>query len=542
VTGTGLVTETATKNVRKGLVLAILGVCFLVVMMDNTILNVALQTLQQSLDATNSQLQWSVDSYILVYAALMFFAGVLADSYGRRRMLVIGLLIFGVASALSAYSGTPDQLILWRAVMGLGGAVVPAATLATIKHVFPPSEQGKAMGVWAALGGLSVAFGPIIGGALLARFWWGSVFLINVPVVVVVVALMLIFVPETRAPRRPKMDIVGVLLSITATGAVVYGVIQGGETNHWMSVGALGAVLAGVVLAVILVFVERRQVDPALDVTLFRSGPFTAGTLSISLSFFALTGGTFLLVFYVQLVRGYHPLQLGLVLLPVAIGSVISAISGAGLVAKRGARLVVVTGLVLLVISLLGLFRIGAATNLWVLELILFAAGLGMGLVMSTTTTLAMSVVGPQKSGAGAAVNNTIRQIGAALGVAVMGSVYSIQYRANLGSTLSALHIPLPSAASDSLSGTLLAAQDLLHDPRTAQLVAPAIPGVLDQAKAAFVSAMHTSVLIAAIVLAVAIALAAIWLPGRNIAAATANATSREEKTNDTADSVAGAT
>ena len=267
----------------------------------------------------------------------MFSAGVLADSYGRRRVLLAGLAIFTVASALSAYASSPDELILWRAVMGLGGAVVPVATLAIIKDVFPREEHAKAMGVWAALGGMSVAFGPILGGFLLEHFWWGSVFLINVPIVAVAAFLILRTVPESRGERR-SLDLIGVVLSMAGTGLVVLGVIRGGETADWLTAEALGTVLAGLLLLGLLVTHERRLENPALDVNLFRSGPFTGGTLSIALSFFALTGGTFLLVFYVQLVRGYSPLELGLVLLPVAVGSVVTAVASASVSARWGPR------------------------------------------------------------------------------------------------------------------------------------------------------------------------------------------------------------
>ncbi len=494
---------------RRTVILAVLGACFLVVMMDNTILNVALQTIQQDLAATNSELQWSVDSYILVYAALMFSAGVLADRRGRRLILLVGLAVFAVASALSAFAGSPEELIGWRAVMGLGGAVVPPATLAIIKDVFPADEHGKAMGVWAALGGMSVAFGPIIGGVLLDQFWWGSVFLINVPVVLVCAALILRTVPESYGERGRRLDAGGVILSVLGTAILVFGVIRGGETNEWLSLDAIGAIVAGLLLIAALVAHERRQADPALDISLFRSAPFTAGTLSISVAFFALTGGTFLLVFYVQLVRDHSPLELGLVLLPVAIGSVAAAVSSARIAGKRGARAVIVTGLLLLLASLAALYLIQADTPLVALELALLAAGLGMGLVMATTTTLAMSAVPAAKSGVGAGVNNTLRQIGAALGVAVMGSVYSVTYRNEAEEVLTPLTPPLTEEAGGSLSSTLLALEGGIPG---------AGPEVVARAQDAFVASMHTTVLVAVGVLALGALVAWRRLPAKESA------------------------
>jgi EmrB/QacA subfamily drug resistance transporter len=490
-------------------VLAVLGTCFLVVMMDNTILNVALPTIQRSMSASNSQLQWAVNSYILVYAALMFTAGALADARGRRRVLVIGLVVFAAASALSSYASTPEELIAWRAVMGLGGAVVPPTTLAIIKDSFPASDQGKALGVWSAIGGLSVAFGPILGGALLENFWWGSVFIINVPIVAVCLVLILLRVPESRAKTRTRLDLPGLLLSAAATAALVYGIIRGGETAEWFRADTLGLILLGLALAVVLVAVERRTAQPAMDVSLFKNRAFTAGTVSIAMAFFALTGGTFLLVFYVQLVRGDSPLELGLILLPVAVGSVASALSSGAMSKKRGPRFTIVLGLLLLAAALAGLATSEAATSLWALETYLGLSGLGMGFVMGATTTLVMQAVDVDKAGSGAAVNNTLRQIGAALGVAVLGSLYSVVYRDRLGDTAEGL----PDSAYDSLSGTVTTAGALASSPN------PPDPGdidaVLSAAQAAFIDAQRITMAAAAVLLVVAAVMGMLWLPRR---------------------------
>lgn len=489
-------------------------------MMDNTILNVALQTIQRNLHASNSQLQWAVDSYILAYAALMFSAGLLADARGRRITLLIGLVIFTVASALSAYSHSADQLILWRTVMGLGGSVVPGATLALIKNVLPPREHGQAMATWAALGGMSVAFGPILSGLLLDKFWWGSVFLINVPVVIVTAILIMVLVPESRAEKRQVLDIGGVVLSMLGATALIFGIIRGGQTNHWLSLTSTGAIVAGLILIGTLILYERRNSSPAFDLRFFRNSGFSVGTLSISLSFFALTGGTFLLVFYIQLILGYSPLQLGLLLLPVAVGSVGAAMSSTAMVAKRGHRPLIVIGLALLLASLLVLARIGHPVQLWVLEAALFVAGTGMGTVMATTTTLVMSTVEPEKSGAGAAISNTLRQIGAALGVAVMGSIYSVVYSSRLAPVTHQLPLALRVPASGSLSSTVLTLSAAARDPRATPALVQAIPGLLSRADGSFISAMHVTFAVAAIVLAAATVIAWRWLPSVKRAAA----------------------
>jgi EmrB/QacA subfamily drug resistance transporter len=503
---------------RRPIILAVLGCCFLVVMMDNTILNVALRSIQRSLSANNAQLQWAVDSYILVYAALMFSAGVLADRIGRRRVLIAGMVLFAAASALSGFAHTPEQLIFWRAVMGIGGAVVPPTTLALIKDAFPASEQGKAMAVWSALGGVSVAFGPILGGFLLEHFWWGSVFLINVPVVIVCVVVIVLTVPESRVALTRPFDAPGVLLSIAGTAALVYGVIRAGELNDFLLPSTGGVFATGVALLAALVVVEGRRQAPALDVRLFRNGAFSASTLSVSIAFLALTGGTFLLVFYLQLVRGYTPLGLGLTLLPVAVGSVGSAVASAGLVRRFGPRAIVVLGLLCLAASMLGLRWVGADTALLLIEVLLLSSGLGMGFVMATTTPLAMSVVADDQAAMGAAVNNTIRQIGAALGVAVLGSLYSVWYRADLGDAVDRL--PFPAAIRDDAAGsfgaTVVVVERGMSNPAALALgLDRAGPAILGRAEAAFLSAMHDTVLVAAVILLAGAVVAAIWVPRR---------------------------
>lgn len=498
------------QRVRPGMLLLVTGACFLMVMMDNTILNVALHEIQENLAATTAQLQWAVDSYILVYAALIFTAGVLADRFGRRRMLTMGLVVFAVASAFSGWADTPEQLIIWRAIMGLGGAVVPPATLAMIKDGIPEHDQGKAMGIWAALGGLSVAFGPIIGGALLENFWWGSVFLINLPIAVVCIILLFVAVPESKGISGRKLDLPGLLLSAAATSTLIYGVIEAGSNHDWLRPASGGMILLGLLLTVLLVVVERRVSSPVLDMQLFRNPAFAGGTLSISLAFFALTGGTFLLVFFVQLVLGFSPLGLGLILLPVAAGSIVSAIGSARAVSIAGYKVVVTSGLLLLATALGSFLLVESGSQLLFLETGLLIAGLGMGLVMGATTTLAMSAVEVAKAGVGGAVNNTLRQVGAALGVAVMGSVLSNVYQDRLGGTLNSLPLGLQEQAKDSLGSTIYVLGKLADDR---SLEVEAVRTVLIEAQSSFVEAMHFTFGIGSIVLLLGALAAAVWVP-----------------------------
>jgi EmrB/QacA subfamily drug resistance transporter len=503
------------RSANRGLVMAVLGTCFLVVMMDNTILNVALQTVQEDLKASNSDLQWALDSYILFYAALMFSAGVLADVFGRRRVLLVGLLIFGIGSAFAAFADSPGQLIFWRGVMGVGGSVVPPATLAVINEIFRKEERAKAFGIWSALGGLSIALGPILGGILLAHFWWGSVFLINVPIVAICAVLMLVVVPESRAATRPSIDLPGAALSVIGIGAVIYGVIRGGDTSNWTGPEVLGTILGGAALLVVFVLFERRLSHPALDVRLLTNKAFAAGTASLAFSFFAVTGGTFLMVFYVQGVRGYSPLGLGYVLLPVAVGTVVAAILSSGLAARFGPKVVIVTGLLLLAVSFVGQAFFDEGTAMWIYEVDIALSGLGLGLVMATSTTTTMAVVEPEKAGIGAGVNNTLRQVGAALGVAVLGSVLATRYKDDLGNAAQGLPAPFNHSATDSLGSTLTVVQRLSQVKGLPAEVRGSLPGLVSEARHAYIAAMHVGFLVAAAVLLAAAVVGAVWLPGR---------------------------
>lgn len=279
------------------------------------------------------------------------------------------------------------------------------------------------MGIWSAIGGSSVAFGPIIGGLLLQQFWWGSVFLINMPVILIAGALVIWTLPESLAQVRRKLDIPGILLSVAGTAALVFGVIRGGETTNWWALDSAGLIGAGIIIIAIFVWVERRHPFPTIDVALFRNRAFASGTLSMALAFFTVTGGTYLLVFYSLIVRADTTLQFGFILLPVAVGSVVAALAANALTRRYGPRFTVLTGLGFLTAAFTIMFFLTADTTLLLIEAALLLVGLGIGAVMGTTTPLVMAVVEPDKAGAGAAANNAIRQVGAALGVAILGSV-----------------------------------------------------------------------------------------------------------------------
>src|ERR1043165_3890523 len=275
---------------RRWAILGVLVVSLLVVVLDNTVLNVAMKTIsdpEAGLGASQSQLAWAINSYTLVFAGLLFTFGVLGDRIGRRRMLVAGMAIFGLASLISAFATTPDQLIWARAGMGIGAARILPGTLSIISNVFAPRERGKAIGLWAGAVGLGAAIGPVLGGFLLENFWWGSVFLINVPVVIIGLVAIFALVPESKDPKPSKLDVVGVLMSIVGLTLLTYGIIEGGDSGDWGQFTVWGSLVGAVVVLTAFVFYERRIPNPALDVTLFRNRTFSGATATIGLVFFA---------------------------------------------------------------------------------------------------------------------------------------------------------------------------------------------------------------------------------------------------------------
>jgi EmrB/QacA subfamily drug resistance transporter len=508
----GATDEQGPGYARRWWVLATMTICLLVVITGNTILNVALPTLQRELDATQGELQWAVDAYILVFAGLLFSWGILGDRIGRKRVLLIGLMIFAVGSVFAAFSDSPMELIGWRAVMGIGGAAVQPTTLAVITNVFPPRERGRAIGVWAGTAGIAVAGGPLAGGAALEHFWWGSVFLVGVPVAVLGIVAVLAFVPESRDPSPGRLDVPGVLLSIVALAGLVYGIIRGGSGAGWTTPGVLVPLVGGIVLLALFVWLQRRSSHPALDVSLFRNPAFSAAATALGLNFFALLGATFYLVYYLQGVRGFAPLQSGAVLIPVAVGMAIMAPRSSGLAERFGAKAVCASGFVLIALSFLGIQLLDLDTPVWLLLAVLSVQGLGMGAVMAPATESIMSVVPREKAGAGAAVNNSVRQVGGALGVAILGSVLAASYSAQLGNAVDGLPAGARGEASESIVATLEAVRRVqaTGDPEAARAAAELVL----PAREAFVAAMHLTAVFTTLAALVAAVVVLAWLPG----------------------------
>jgi EmrB/QacA subfamily drug resistance transporter len=483
-------------------------VSLLVVVLDNTVLNVAMRTIADpihGLGASQAQLEWAINAYTLVFAGLLFTAGVLGDRVGRRRILTVGLVLFALASLASAYAHTPGQLIWARALMGIGGAAIMPSTLSIISNVFDPRERGRAIGIWAGAVGLGVAIGPVVGGLLLERFWWGSVFLINVPILIAGLVAVALVVPESRNPSPGRIDLVGVALSIVGLIALVYGIIDGGE-HGFGRLSSLGAIAAGLAVLVGFVWYERRTDHPSLDVTLFRDPRFSSAVASIGLVFFAALGMMFFLAFYLQLVRGYTPLQAGLLMTPFAAAQLIFAPRSAGMVRRYGPKAVCATGLGLVTLGLTGFALVGATSPIWVLIVLTFIQGAGMANVMPPVTESIMASLPREKAGVGSAISNTVRQVGGALGVAVLGSVLSAVYRDQIGGSLTGLPSGARATAEESISGAY----------GVAAHAGPAGGQVIASANDAFITAMHWASGGAALVGLVSMAVVLAWLPRRS--------------------------
>ncbi|WP_030222092.1 MFS transporter [Streptomyces bikiniensis] len=494
---------------RRWAILGVLMLSLLIVVLDNSILNVAVRTIAApaptGVGATQSELEWAINSYTLVFAGLLFTSGLLGDRLGRKKVLLFGITVFGIGSALAAFSGTPGELIAFRAVMGLGAAFVMPATLAVLMNVFERDEQPKAIGIWAGSVGLAIAIGPITGGLLLEHFWWGSIFLVNVPVVLLALALMAWLVPDSRDPKPGRVDVPGVLLSVAGLVLLVYGIIRGGELADFTDATVLAPALGGLAVLVGFVLHERRSDHPAIDMSYFGKPAFSAAVAAIALVFFALMGVTFFSAFYLQSVRGHSALESGLLLLPLAVAQMAFAPRARIVVERFGARTVCAAGMLLVALGLAAFALFDASTPVWVLEVVFFLQGAGMAHIMPPVTVAIMQALPREKAGSGSAINNTFRQVGGALGVAVLGSVLSSVYRGEIEGHLGGVPAALRSLAGESVEGTLAVAEKL--GPAGRDLVAPA--------HQAFLDAMHVTAIASAAIALVGAAVVAAFLPGR---------------------------
>ena len=507
---------------RRWAILGVLVVSLLIVVLDNTVLNIALPTIQRDLDASAGELVWAIDSYILAFAALLFTWGALGDRYGRKRILVIGLFIFAIASAASAFAATPGQLIAFRAIMGVGGAAVMPTTLAIITVVFPPHERGKAIGAWAGAVGAAVALGPVLGGLLLQHpewsSWitgndWGAVFLINVPIVIIGLVGIWRVVPETRDPHPRRLDLIGLVLSIVGLTLVVYGIIHASSTLSWTDPGVVLPMIGGVAVLAIFLIYEARSDHKSFDVSLFANRGYAVSLAAVTLAFFALSGITFTLPFYLQILRGYDTLIAGLCFVPFALGQILAAPRSATMVLRFGYRAVMTTGLVLVALSLVSLFFVELDTPLWIILVVFFVFGFGMGNVIAPASTVMQNVLPLARAGAGSAVQNTVRQVGGALGVAIIGTVLATQYANRVAPALGELPDLVPEDARQAAENSIVATDGLITGLEQAGAPAATLDALRSSAYDAFLTSAHVTYLVSITVVVIAALLVAFVLP-----------------------------
>lgn len=491
--------DAAAIHARRWWTLAVMCLSLMVIGIDNTILNVALPTLVRDLGATTSQLQWIVDAYTLVFAGLLLTAGSLGDRFGRRRGLTVGLLIFGAGSVASALVDSPNHLIATRALMGIGGALIMPATLSIISNVFTvPAERARAIAVWAGFSAMGIALGPLSGGWLLQHFWWGSVFMVNIPIVLLALTGGRLFVPESKDPSPRGLDPVGALLSIVALVTLVWAIIEA-PGRGWTDGTTLAAFALGAAVMAAFITWERRSDHPMLDVTFFANPRFTAASSAITLVFFALFGSMFLQTQYLQFVLGYTALQAGVRVGPVAIVLMVVAPASARLVERIGTKLVVAVGLAIVSASLV-ILSFATVTSGYPLVLAsMLVMGVGMGMTMAPATESIMGSLPRAKAGVGSAVNDTTRQVGGALGVAILGSLLASTYASSLGEGV-------PAAAKLSVGAALQVARGLGGSDGAALALS---------AKSAYVDGMSVGVLVAAGVALLGSVIALAFLPAR---------------------------
>jgi EmrB/QacA subfamily drug resistance transporter len=514
-TGTCPPARPATRRppTRRWLALAVLCVSLLIVTLDNTVLNVVLPTLVRDLHATTSQLQWIVDAYVMVFAGLLLVAGSVADRVGRKRTFLAGLAAFAAGSTWAAFSGSVGMLIAARASMGIGAALIMPSTLSIITDMFRDGAQRqRAIGLWAGTSGVGIALGPIIGGLLLAHFWWGSVFLINLPIAAVGFACAVPLVPDSKNPAAAPPDLAGGLLSIAGLGLVLWSLIEA-PVRGWSSALVIGAGLTG--LAVLAVFAawERASSHPMLNLDFFQHRQFSVAIGSVGLVTFGLFGALFVLTQFMQFSLGYTPLQAGIRVLPAAGAIALVAPLSALLVRAAGTKLTAAAGL-LIVAG--GLWQISGATittsYLGTLPGMVML-GVGAGLVIPSGTASVMGSLPRQHTGVGSATNGAFLQIGGALGVAVIGSLLATRYQDHVATALAPYHIPAAALATilGSLGGALA--------------VAAHVGGILGVAlahlaRSAFISGMDLGLAVGAVVALAGALLAVVALPGRPAAGA----------------------
>ncbi|MFJ2575517.1 MFS transporter [Kitasatospora aureofaciens] len=483
---------------RRWLALVAVALSVLVISFDMTILNVALPTLASQLQAGTGQQQWIVDSYTVVFAAVMLPAGLLGDRFGRRRTLTTGLALFGLASAIGMLTDSPGTLIAARAAMGLAGALVMPMSMAVIPGLFPPAEQRRATAILAAALAAGTPLGPLIGGFLLQHFWWGSVFAINIPLTAIGIAACVLLLPESRNPAAPRMDLPGTALAAGGLGALTYGIIEGPDRG-WTDPLVLGMLGGSVLALTALVLRSRRQRDPMLDLALLADRTYRWSAVAATLVSLVLFGAFFVLPLYFQSVLGADAFGTGLRLMPMMLGLMVAAKLTDRLVVRIGARTVITVGLALLAAALLIGSRTSTADGYGRAALWLTLLGLGMGLSIITAQASALITLPPARAGVGSGLLQTLRQVGGAIGVAVFGSLLAGAYRGALDTT------GLPAEAAHRAGQSVVAADAVAR--------AGGNPALAASAHGAYVHGMTVVLLAAGLIAVLSALLVAMRMP-----------------------------
>ncbi len=499
--------DTELAHQRRWWTLAVLCLSLTVISIDNTILNVALPSIVESLGARGSELQLLIDGYTIVFACLLLTAGSLGDKLGRKGILTIGLALFGAFSTLAAFSTSADMLIAARALMGIGGACIYPSTLSILTNTFHDDrERGRAIGIWAGVSGLGVAIGPLAGGLLVEHFWWGSVFLVNVPICLVAIIAGRFFVPTTAPDPDHALDPWGAVFSILALMGLLYAIIEVPDRGA-VDATVIISFVVGLVFLIAFGWWETHYEHPMLDLHFFQNPRFSAASATITMTFFALYGSTFLLTQYFQFVLRYSPLKAGMMTAPVAIGIMATAPQAPKLVERIGTKLVVVTGLSIVAIGLASYSVEPIMSSVAGGALVRLMFGVGMGFVIAPATESIMGSLPKAKAGVGSAVNDTTRQTGGALGVAIIGSVFAATYHR-------VIDIP---------AGVPAAAQPMVHDSIGAALEAitrfsiptPLAEAIHDASSEAFFRGMQVAAWVGTAVMVCAAVVAYRYLPAR---------------------------
>ncbi|MEM9563159.1 MAG: MFS transporter [Actinomycetota bacterium] len=493
--------RTETGHPRRWWILAVLCGALVLVVVSVSSLNVAIPAIQRSLDASGSELQWIIDAYALAFAGLLLPAGAIGDRYGRREALLAGLVVFLVASIGGMAAGSATALIVWRALMGAGAALIMPATLSIVATVFAPGERSKAIAIWAGFAGAGGVVGLLSSGLLLRWFWWGAVFAANLPLTIAMLALVVLLVPTSRDPEATPLDPIGAVASVVGLGALVFGVIEGAEKGWTAGQTIAGLAVAAIALAVFVVW-EFRTTHPMLDPRFFADRRFSLGSLTITAAFFGIFGMFFVLTQYLQFVHGHDALGAGLRIMPYGVVLLLVAPRAAPLADRFGPRRVMVVGMVVAAAGFAGL-SVDAGEGPLLVGLAL--AAVGTGLLMPPATTALVESLPPAKAGVGSAMNDATREVGGALGIAVVGALLAVGYRSSLDSAATAeLTGADADRANDSLGGLLAVADGL--DATSAEVLRAA-------GRTAFTDGMGLGLSVAAGLLALGAVLVALLHP-----------------------------